>query len=132
LQVRAGVSVVPLQVAAAHCVPAAYCRQAPAPLQEPSVLQADAPRSAHWFIGSWPFGTFVHAPTVPARAHDWQVPPQPLLQQTPWAQNPDPHSVLPPQVAPIAFLTQLPPTQKKESTQSVSRVHDVLQAPLPH
>jgi hypothetical protein len=47
LQVRAGVNVVPEQVAAAHCVPAAYSRQAPAPLHMPSVLQAGAPRSAH-------------------------------------------------------------------------------------
>ena len=132
LQVRAGVSVVPLQLAAAHCVPAAYCRQAPAPLQEPSVLHAEAPRSAHWFWGSWPFGTFVQAPTVPVSAHDWQVPPQALLQQTPCAQNPEPQSALALQATPIPFFTQLVPMQKKLATQSVSSVHDVLQAPVPH
>jgi hypothetical protein len=76
-------------------------------------------------------GTFVQAPTVPASAQDWQVPAQPLLQQTPWAQNPVPHSVLPPQATPIPFLAQLPPTQKKEVTQSVSTVHEVLQTPVP-
>ena len=47
LQVRAGVNVVPVHVAAAHCVPALYRRQAPLPLHMPSVLQLDAPRSAH-------------------------------------------------------------------------------------
>ena len=41
--VRAEVSVEPLQLTAAHCVPAAYLRQAPAPLQEPSVPQDEAP-----------------------------------------------------------------------------------------
>jgi hypothetical protein len=86
LQVRAGVNVVPEQVAAAHWVPAPYSRQAPLPLQAPSVLQLGAPRSAHWFSGSWPAVTLVHAPTVPASAHDWQVPPQVLPQQTPCAQ----------------------------------------------
>ena len=47
LQVRAGVNVVPEQAAAAHCVPAAYSRQAPLPLHAPSLLQLEAPRSAH-------------------------------------------------------------------------------------
>ena len=77
-------------------------------------------------------GTFVQAPTVPVSAHDWQVPVQAVLQQTPWAQNPEPHSVLPPQATPIPFFTQLPPMQKKLVTQSVSTVHDVLQTPVPH
>jgi hypothetical protein len=43
LQVRAGVKVVPEQLAAAHCVPAAYRRHAPATLQNPSVPQLVAP-----------------------------------------------------------------------------------------
>jgi len=47
LQLRAFVNVVPVHVAAAHCVPALYRRQAPLPLHMPSVLQLDAPRSAH-------------------------------------------------------------------------------------
>jgi hypothetical protein len=132
LQARAGVSVVPLQVAGAHWIPAAYSRQAPAPLHQPSVLQEEVPRSVHWPSGSAPFGTLVQAPTVPPSAHDWQVPPQALLQQNPWAQNPEPHSALPPQATPIPFFTQLPPMQKKLATQSVSAPHDVLQAPVPH
>jgi hypothetical protein len=70
LQVRADVSVTPVQLAAAHCVPDAYRRQAPLPLQKPSVPQAAAPLSVHWFSGSCPAGTFVHVPTVPVSAHD--------------------------------------------------------------
>ena len=70
LQVRADVSVEPVQLAAAHWVPAPYRRQAPAPLQNPSVPQAAAPLSVHWFSGSCPAGTLVQAPTVPDKAHD--------------------------------------------------------------
>jgi hypothetical protein len=81
LQVRAGVSVEPVQVAAAHDEPAAYRRQAPAPLQSPSVLQVAAPASAHWPSGSWPAGTLVQVPSEPAIAHDWQVPAQAVPQQ---------------------------------------------------
>ena len=43
LQVAAGVSVVPVQVAATHVVPDAYLRHAPLPLHEPSVPQVAAP-----------------------------------------------------------------------------------------
>ena len=70
LQVRAGVNVVPEQVAATHWIPAPYSRHAPLPLQAPSVLQLGAPRSAHWLSGSCPAATLVQAPTVPASAHD--------------------------------------------------------------
>ena len=96
------------------------------------MLQAGAPRSAHWFSGSCPFGTFVQVPTVPVIAHDWQVPPQAELQQTPWAQNPLTHSGPLPQATPICFLAQLPPMQVKGATQSVSTVQVVLHAPDPH
>jgi hypothetical protein len=47
LHERAGVTIDAVQVAATHWVPAAYRRQAPAPLQDPSVLQLAVPRSAH-------------------------------------------------------------------------------------
>ena len=70
LQVRASVNVVPEHVAATHWVPAAYSRHAPLPLHDPSVLQAGAPRSAHWFSGSAPLATLVQVPTVPVSAHD--------------------------------------------------------------
>ena len=47
LQVRAGVNVDPVQVAAAQVVPAAYSRQPPVPSQNPSVPQLGMPLSAH-------------------------------------------------------------------------------------
>jgi len=97
----------------------------------PSVLQLDAPRSAHWFSGSWPPGTLPQVPTDPAIAHDWQVPPHAVAQQTPWAQNPDRHSPLAPHATPVAFLAQLPPMQVKGATQSVSTVHVVRQTAAP-
>jgi hypothetical protein len=43
LQVEAGVSVEPVQLAAMQVVPAAYLRHAPLPLQEPSVPHIMAP-----------------------------------------------------------------------------------------
>ena len=52
LHVRADDAVAPVQLAAAHWVPLAYRRQAPPPLQKPSVPQAAAPLSVHWFSGS--------------------------------------------------------------------------------
>jgi hypothetical protein len=97
----------------------------------PSVLQLDAPRSAHWFCGSCPFGTFVHVPTVPVRLHDWQVPTQAVAQQTPCAQKPVPHSGPEPQATPTPFLTQLPPMQLNGAIQSASTVHVALQAFVP-
>ena len=52
-------------------------RQAPPPLQVPSVPQVAAPWSVHWFsrILSAP-GPTAQVPTVPASAHDAQVPGQ--------------------------------------------------------
>jgi hypothetical protein len=132
LQVRAGVNVVPVHVAAAHWVPAAYSRHAPLPLHEPSVLQAVMPRSLHWFSGSMPFGTLVQVPTVPASAQDWHVPPQPLSQQTPWAQKPDRHSPPAPHAMPGPFLAQLPPMQVKGATQSALTVQVFRQAAPVH
>lgn len=91
LQVRAGVNVDPLQVAAMHTVPAACSRQAPAPLQKPSWAHVLAAAGAHWFSGSSPFGTLVQAPAVPGRAHDWQTPVHAVAQHTPCAQTPIAH-----------------------------------------
>jgi len=47
LQVAAGVSVEPVQVAGAHWVPDAYWRHAPLPLQNPSRPQVEAAVIAH-------------------------------------------------------------------------------------
>jgi hypothetical protein len=101
-------------------------------LQKPSFPQLAAPASVHWFCGSCPAGTLVQVPTVPASAHDWQVPPHAVWQQTPCAQNPKAHSLFDAQVAPTAFFTQLPPLQMNGEMQSVSTVHVVLHAVAPH
>ena len=81
LQTDAGACVDPVQVAGAHCVPAAYFWQAPAPLQKPLFPQLVEPASAHCASGSWPEGTLVHVPMLLVSAHDWQVPVQAVLQQ---------------------------------------------------
>ena len=101
-------------------------------MQNPSVPHAAAPLSVHWLSGSWPAGTFVHVPTVPVSAHDWQVPAHAALQHTPCAQNPDVHCALVVQAAPVTFFVQLPPLQVNGETQSVSAVQVVLHAPVPH
>lgn len=46
----------------------------------------------------------MHMPINPGMAHDWQVPVQAVVQQTPCSQFPDPHSMSAPQKAPIGFL----------------------------
>ena len=97
----------------------------------PSVLQLEAPRSAHWPSGSCPFGTLVQVPTVPVMLHAWQVPAQAVAQQTPCAQKPVPHSGPDPQATPTPFLTQLPPMQLNGATQSASAVQVALQAFVP-
>jgi len=95
------------------------------------VPHAAAPLSVHWFRGSWPAATFVHVPTVPVSAHDWQVPVQAALQHTPCAQNPDVHCAPVEQAAPVAFLVQLPLLQLNGDRQSVSAMQVVLHAPVP-
>ena len=62
------------QAAGVQTVPAAYLRQAPLPLQEPSFPQVALPWSSHWPSGSWPAGTAVHVLSVLASAHDAHVP----------------------------------------------------------
>jgi hypothetical protein len=103
-QVEPGVKVVPLvgQVALAHAVPCRYFSQAPA-LHLPSVPHAVAPWSMQVLAGSGPEATAVQAPIEPAIAHDWQVPVQVVVQQTPCAQCPDWHSGSAEQKAPIGL-----------------------------
>jgi hypothetical protein len=131
LQVRAGVNVVPEHDAATQVVPAMYSRQAPEPLQVPSVPQLAAPASAHWFNGSRPIPTFVHVPSVPASAHDLHVAVQVVAQQMFWAQMPLAQSLFAVQAAPLGRFVQTPVEQTLGDTQSVSAVHDVLHAPVP-
>jgi len=131
LQVRAGVAVAPVQAGATHCVPVTYSRQAPAPLQVPSLPQLAAPASVHWFSGSCPAGTVVHVPRLPAIAHERQVVLQTLAQQMPCAQTLFAQSPFAVQVAPLGRRVHAPPEQMLGATQSPSTVHDVRQAPVP-
>jgi hypothetical protein len=62
----------------------------------------------------------LQVPALPDSAHDLQVPVQSVLQQTPWAQNPDWHSVPAPHVAPGGLRPQLPALQVAGATQSAS------------
>jgi hypothetical protein len=130
LQVRAGVNVVPLQVAPAQTVPAAYRRQPPAPSQVPSVPQLVAPLSVHCPSGSCPTGTSVQVPVLPESAHDRHVPVQLELQQTPCWQSPESHSAAVVHTAPRGFFEQTPPLQTLGETQSVFVLQLVRQVPL--
>jgi hypothetical protein len=129
-QLRAGVRVEPTQLAGAHWVDPLYRRQAPLPLQRPSVPQEAAPLSMHVPCGSAaPFSTAEQVPTLPDTAHDMQVPVQAELQQKPWAQKPEPHSLLPAQAPPIGRLPQLAFTQTLLALHSVLMVQVMLHAP---
>ena len=133
LQVRAGVKVEPVQLAATQALPLAYSRQAPPPSQNPSVPQPAAPLSAHWPRGSAPAATSVQVPAVPARAQDRQAPRHPLAQQTPCSQKPEPHSVAAAQAVPAAFFLHVPPIQKLSVTHCALVVQVVGQVPpVPH
>jgi hypothetical protein len=135
-QVCAGVSVEPAQLPGTHWVPATYVRQAPAPLQVPSVPQVEVDVVAHWEVGvgAWPVATGEQVPGLPLSAHDMQVPVQAELQQTPCAQNPEAHALARVQAAPGGSLPQLMVVvlQVLGETQSVFEAQVVLQAPVPH
>jgi hypothetical protein len=130
LQVRAGVNVDPVQLAATQVVPLAYSRQVPPPSQVPSVPQLAAPMSAHWPSGSWPAGTSTQVPAVPVIEQDRQLPVQAVRQQAPCSQKPLAHSAVVAQVAPFGFFPQLPPVQTLGATQSASAVQVTRHAPL--
>ena len=91
--------------------------------------QVDAAVIAHCVagVGAWPDAIGEQVPIVPVRAHEMQVQAQALLQQTPWAQNPDAQAVPTVQVAPGGSLPQ-----ELGETQSVLIEQVVLQAPVPH
>jgi len=133
LQVRAGVNVVPEQLAATHTVPLAYSRQAPPPSHVPSAPQVEAPLSAHCPSGSSPAGTSKQVPALPVIAHDRQVPVQAVRQQTPCSQKPLEHSFAAVHDAPLARLPQLPPLQTLGATQSASVAQVARHVPpVPH
>src|SRR5262249_11282760 len=111
---------------ARHTVPLANSRHAPEPSQAPSVPHVVLAGAAHWLSGSWPAGTDVHVPTVPASAHDWQVPAQPLLQQKPCAQLPELHCGPVVHGCPMGSLPQLPSWHVLGARQSALVMHVVL------
>jgi len=131
LQVRAGVNVDPVQLAATQVVPLAYRRQPPPPSQVPSVPQVEAPASVHWPSGSWPAPTRVQVPAVPDRLHDRQLPVQALRQHDPCSQKPLAHSLAAAQIAPLGFFEQVVPLQTLGETQSAVVAQLVRQVPPP-
>ena len=129
--------VVLMQARAAHCVPATYLRQPPAPSQVPSLAQVDAAAIGHWVAtsGAEPAGMGEQVPTLPVIEHDMQVPVQALLQQTLFTQWPEAQVLSCPveQVPPIGIRPQLMLTQVLPDEQSAAvLVHDILHAPVPH
>jgi hypothetical protein len=74
-------------------VPWAYSWQVPVPSHLPFVPQEPVPWSRHVAVGSTvPAGTLLQVPAEPGSAHDWHLPPQRELQQTPCEQKPVAHS----------------------------------------
>jgi hypothetical protein len=123
------------QVCAAHSVPAGQRRQAPFPSQKPSVPQVDA---AVWVQpADGPTGTGLQTPSEPTMAHDWQAPVHAELQQKPWEQEFDRHSVASPHVWPLALRPHRPvvPLQTLGAEQSlpvVAAVQLALHTAAPH
>jgi hypothetical protein len=130
LQLRAGVKATPTHVAGAHVAPAAYSRQAPAPSQVPSVPHASTPLSGHCASGSAPAGTSVQVPSVPASAHERQVPVQLELQHTPCWHKPEAHSVPALHVSPSGRFEHWPPLQTLGAAQSALVEHAVRHRPF--
>jgi hypothetical protein len=121
------------QVPAAQTVPSAHSRHAPMPLHIPSIPQVDIAAAAHGAAarGGMPLAMFEQVPGVPS-AHDLHGVLQASLQQRPWAQKFDPHSAAVVQVAPLAFLPQLPLMQVLGAMQWASVVQVSRQAAVSH
>jgi len=99
-------------------------------LHEPSVPQVLGPESAHWFSGSVLAGMAVQTPFVPVRAQDMQMPVHEPAQQTPCWHEPDAHSALAAQSAPMTFLPQIVPLQTLPFEQSLLVAHAALHVPF--
>src|SRR5262249_22236533 len=75
----------------------------------------------------------MHSPSLPAIAHDLQVPAHAVLQQTPCAQIVEAHSLPAVQAAPGGLGPQLPFTHAAPATQSAAVAQLDLHLPsLPH
>jgi hypothetical protein len=120
---------------ATHWVPMEKRWQAPAPSQVPSVPQPRTGVVGQRFIRSGcPSGIFEQVPSVaPGSAHDLQVPPQALPQQTPCSQKPEAHSGAVVQLTPMPLSTQALPLHVAGDTHSLGVAVGeqlVLHAPL--
>jgi len=111
-------------------------RQAPLPLQVPSLVQSPAPGllAAQRCLGSdWPLATLEHLPTLPATLQLLQSPPvlasaQALSQQTPSVQYPEAHWFPAEQAEPLLLTPQEPFTHVLGDLQSPSLLQLLLQA----
>jgi hypothetical protein len=74
-----------------------------------------------------PAGTAEQVPSLPATAHELQVPEQEVEQQTPWAQMPCRHSLPDAQVAPSGLVPQTLFVHMFGDAQSLVVVQVVLQ-----
>lgn len=90
--------------------------------------------SAHVALGSAaPLATLVHVPIDPSSVQDLHFSVHALPQQTPCTQKPDEHSLLSlAQGRPFGFRPQVPLMHTAGAAQSMSLVHELLQAPTPH
>lgn len=122
----------PVQDAAAHTVPTAYLRHAPAPSQVPSSWHDAAPVFLHTARGSaTPAAVLMQSPGVmPAQVR--HAPAHASLQQTPSAQKPDAHSAGAAQVWPGPFLPHDPIRQSRPGAQSSLLVHEPRHPPSRH
>ncbi len=85
----------PVQASPAQAVPGLYLRQAPPPLQRPSVPQLAAPVSLQTLrVSSAPSGRLVQRPFDDGSEQLRQAPPQAESQQTPSTQKLEAHSGL--------------------------------------
>jgi hypothetical protein len=107
-------------------------RQAPEPLQAPSLPQLAAPWSLQLPEGSAPpAGTATHTPVEPGSAHDMHAPAQAVEQQTPCWHCPLAHSPASAHSCPAGFFPHEPFWQLAPAAQSASLLHEVAQrAPL--
>src|SRR5262249_42353478 len=133
-QVRALVSVdMPVgHDGATHWVPARYFWQPALPSQSPLLAQVDWAAAVQIPFGSGePAAMLVHVPSDADRLHVWQLPLQALLQQTPWAQKLETHSLAAAQVLPSPFRPQDPALHTAGGAQSASAVQVFLHALVP-
>jgi hypothetical protein len=95
-------------------------------------LQLAAPSFLHRPAGSGlPAATAEQVPSLPATAHDMQLPEHAVVQHTPCAHTCPAHSVSELQTAPGGLSPHEPPMQLDGGAQSALLVHDALQALLP-